>query len=119
MSLSTTHQSICKRGPCISQVRLDEEQIDYDLLEDLITYIDELGEEFGEGAVLVFLPGIAEIQNLLDRLSASRRFGTPEKLQVSVRDRKAPLKAEDMGFKRRYRYWAQPHPANSSPLAPR
>ncbi|GAQ84373.1 helicase domain-containing protein [Klebsormidium nitens] len=61
--------------------RLDEEQIDYDLLEDLITHIDESGDDFGEGAVLVFLPGIAEIQSLLDRLSASRRFGTPEKSQ--------------------------------------
>lgn len=67
------------------QARLDEEQIDYDLLEDLITHIDESGGEFGEGAVLVFLPGIAEIQSLLDRLSASRRFGTPEKSQVGNR----------------------------------
>ena len=34
--------------------RLDEDTIDYDLLEGLITYIDQV---YDPGAVLVFLPG--------------------------------------------------------------
>jgi hypothetical protein len=34
--------------------RVDETRIDYDLLEELVAHIDE---EYGEGAVLVFLPG--------------------------------------------------------------
>ena len=34
--------------------RLDEDRIDFDLLEELVTYIDQ---EYGEGAILVFLPG--------------------------------------------------------------
>ena len=34
--------------------RLDEDRIDYDLLEELVTYIDQ---NHGEGAILVFLPG--------------------------------------------------------------
>lgn len=34
--------------------RLDEERIDYDLLEELLAYIDA---EHDEGAILVFLPG--------------------------------------------------------------
>jgi len=34
--------------------RVDETRIDYDLLEELVAHI---GEEYGEGAVLVFLPG--------------------------------------------------------------
>lgn len=38
---------------CWSQERLNEDVIDYELLEDLIIYIDEEGEV---GAVLVFLP---------------------------------------------------------------
>lgn len=34
--------------------RVDENRIDFDLLEDVIAYIDE---SFEEGAILVFLPG--------------------------------------------------------------
>ncbi|KAL2644845.1 hypothetical protein R1flu_012432 [Riccia fluitans] len=50
---------------------LNEDVIDYDLLEDLIIHIDDEGEP---GAILVFLPGMAEIQFLWDRLAVSRRF---------------------------------------------
>ena len=35
--------------------RLDEDRIDFDLLEELVTYIDQ---EYGDGAILVFLPGM-------------------------------------------------------------
>jgi len=35
------------------QKRVNEDVIDYDLIEDLICYIDE---SCGEGAILVFLP---------------------------------------------------------------
>lgn len=34
--------------------RLDEDRIDFDLLEELVTFIDQ---EYGDGAILVFLPG--------------------------------------------------------------
>lgn len=37
----------------ICQRKLNEEIIDYDLLEDLVCYIDET---YPEGAILVFLP---------------------------------------------------------------
>ena len=36
--------------------RLDEDRIDFDLLEELVTYIDQ---EYGDGAILVFLPGMS------------------------------------------------------------
>ncbi|KAK4804565.1 hypothetical protein SAY86_004382 [Trapa natans] len=52
--------------------KLNEDVIDYDLLEDLIVHIDE---NCGEGAILVFLPGIFEIYMLVDKLTASHRFG--------------------------------------------
>ncbi|KAK6159647.1 hypothetical protein DH2020_003028 [Rehmannia glutinosa] len=52
--------------------RLNEDNIDYDLLEDLVRHIDET---YAEGAILVFLPGVAEINMLLDKLSVSHRFG--------------------------------------------
>ncbi|XP_055816324.1 DExH-box ATP-dependent RNA helicase DExH7, chloroplastic-like isoform X1 [Solanum dulcamara] len=51
--------------------KLNEGIIDYDLLEDLVCYIDET---YPEGAILVFLPGVAEIHTLLDRLSVSFQF---------------------------------------------
>ncbi|KAJ4717401.1 putative ATP-dependent RNA helicase [Melia azedarach] len=54
--------------------RLNEDVIDYDLLEDLVCHVDET---CGEGAILVFLPGVAEIHILFDRLAASYRFGGP------------------------------------------
>ncbi|KAL5787272.1 hypothetical protein ACOSP7_004221 [Xanthoceras sorbifolium] len=54
--------------------RLNEDIIDYDLLEDLVCHVDET---CGGGAILVFLPGVSEIYILLDRLAASYRFGGP------------------------------------------
>ncbi|XP_052179398.1 DExH-box ATP-dependent RNA helicase DExH7, chloroplastic isoform X2 [Diospyros lotus] len=51
--------------------RLNEDVIDYDLLEDLVHFIDET---YPEGAILVFLPGISEIQMLYDKLAASYQF---------------------------------------------
>ncbi|KAK4339893.1 hypothetical protein RND71_041355 [Anisodus tanguticus] len=51
--------------------KLNEDIIDYDLLEDLVCYIDET---YPEGAILVFLLGVAEIHSLLDRLSVSFQF---------------------------------------------
>uniref|UniRef100_A0A1J3CC48 RNA helicase n=1 Tax=Noccaea caerulescens TaxID=107243 RepID=A0A1J3CC48_NOCCA len=54
--------------------RLNEDAIDYELLEELICHIDDTCKE---GAILVFLPGVAEIYALLDRLAASYRFRGP------------------------------------------
>lgn len=51
--------------------KLNEDVIDYDLLEDLICHVDET---YPEGAILVFLPGVAEIHTLLDKLAASYQF---------------------------------------------
>ncbi|KAJ7562998.1 hypothetical protein O6H91_03G092300 [Diphasiastrum complanatum] len=50
---------------------VNEDVIDYELLEDLVIHIAEEGES---GAMLIFLPGLAEIQLLLDRLTASQKF---------------------------------------------
>ncbi|EPS71537.1 hypothetical protein M569_03222, partial [Genlisea aurea] len=51
--------------------RLNEDAIDYDLLEALVCHIDET---YAKGAILVFLPGVPEIDTLLDKLVASSRF---------------------------------------------
>lgn len=51
--------------------RLNEDVIDYDLLEDLVCHVDET---CAEGAILVFLPGVSEIYTLVDKLAASYQF---------------------------------------------
>ncbi|XP_056162727.1 DExH-box ATP-dependent RNA helicase DExH7, chloroplastic-like isoform X3 [Syzygium oleosum] len=54
--------------------KLNEDIIDYDLLEDLVCHVDET---CGEGAILIFLPGVYEIHQLVDKLTASYRFSGP------------------------------------------
>ncbi|XP_042415652.1 DExH-box ATP-dependent RNA helicase DExH7, chloroplastic-like isoform X3 [Zingiber officinale] len=57
---------------CKNLKHLNEDVIDFDLLEDLICFIDE---NYPMGAILVFLPGVAEIDLLVDMLTASFQFG--------------------------------------------
>jgi len=47
---------------------IDEEKINYELIELLVAYI---ADELEDGAVLIFLPGMAEIRTLHDRLRAN------------------------------------------------
>lgn len=66
---------------------MDCEKINYDLIEFLLEWIVE-GEHSHprEGAILVFLPGIAEISTLYEQLQGSKIFG-----QRSGRFRLIPL----------------------------
>ncbi|CAL1567666.1 unnamed protein product [Knipowitschia caucasica] len=54
---------------------MNPNKINMDLLTDLVDYLDK-SPQFAEidGAVLVFLPGIAHIQQLFDLLSSDKRF---------------------------------------------
>lgn len=63
--------AFCKRNTRLSLSRLDESVIDYDLIEELLAYVDETTDD---GAILVFLPGIGEVTGLVDRLAGSPRF---------------------------------------------
>jgi ATP-dependent RNA helicase DHX29 len=73
-----------------SMKRVDETVINYDLIEDvLMTLFQEDSTAFAtvyrgkiDGAVLIFLPGIGEIRNLLDRLSGSRFFGDSRRFRI-------------------------------------
>ena len=47
---------------------IDEEKINYELMELLVALI---ADEYEEGAILIFLPGMAEIRTLHDRLRAN------------------------------------------------
>ena len=51
--------------------RLDENVIDYDIIEKLLGVIDD---DAPHGAMLVFLPGIGEVSGLIDRLASNPRF---------------------------------------------
>jgi HrpA-like RNA helicase len=50
--------------------RVDEGAIDFDLLEDLVLYIDA---KESDGSILVFLPGMGEIVHLCSRLEANHQ----------------------------------------------
>ncbi len=54
---------------------VDDSVINNELIEALIVHIaaPENADEFPEGAILVFLPGLMEITDLYDQLSSNRR----------------------------------------------
>ncbi|PKU84361.1 putative pre-mRNA-splicing factor ATP-dependent RNA helicase [Dendrobium catenatum] len=64
------YQSYCERTQQ-SLKSLNEDVIDFDLLEELICHIDVTCPP---GAILVFLPGVAEIELLVDKLASSFQF---------------------------------------------
>nr|XP_020476761.1 ATP-dependent RNA helicase DHX29 isoform X1 [Monopterus albus] len=64
---------------------MNPNKINMDLLVDLIDYLDK-SPQFAEvdGAILVFLPGLAHIQQLYDLLSLDKRFGDKNRYQIAA-----------------------------------
>ena len=60
--------------------RVDEDRIDFDLLEALVEYIDA---NYECGAILVFLPGMGEINTIYERLASTTRFSPARVLYFS------------------------------------
>ncbi|XP_029301118.1 ATP-dependent RNA helicase DHX29 [Cottoperca gobio] len=62
---------------------MNPNKINMDLLVDLIAYLDK-SPQFAEmdGAVLVFLPGLAHIQQLFDLLTSDKRFRDKNRFKV-------------------------------------
>ncbi|XP_068628246.1 putative ATP-dependent RNA helicase DHX57 [Battus philenor] len=59
----------CSKATCKNMYLMDSEKINLELIEHILTYIVEGDHEWPkEGAILVFLPGIAEIMSLHDQL---------------------------------------------------
>lgn len=58
---------------------IDEEQVNIDLIDSLVRRLDAETHDQSAGAILVFLPGMAEISGLVERLSrgSSRLFAMP------------------------------------------
>lgn len=72
--------------------RVNEERIDMDLLEDVVMLIHETKEN---GAILVFVPGMAEIEILRRRLESQRSLKghviVPLHSSISPKDQKKVL----------------------------
>ncbi|WOL11159.1 DExH-box ATP-dependent RNA helicase DExH7, chloroplastic isoform X3 [Canna indica] len=79
--------------------RLNEDVIDFDLLEDLICFIDG---NYPPGAILVFLPGVAEIELLVDKLMATFQFGGTSSDWI------LPLHSSLSAFEQRKVFWSPP-----------
>lgn len=72
--------------------RVDETVINYDMIEDLLQHLcihrtsrllcDAIGTDQTSCAVLIFLPGVGEINTLVDRLKATRLFGDSGKFKI-------------------------------------
>lgn len=65
----------CSKTTCKNMYLMDTEKINMELVEHVLTYIVKGDHEWPrEGAILVFLPGIAEIMSLHDQLCESHTF---------------------------------------------
>ncbi|XP_023264416.1 ATP-dependent RNA helicase DHX29 [Seriola lalandi dorsalis] len=64
---------------------MNPNKINMDLLVDLIDYLDK-SPQFADldGAVLVFLPGLAHIQQLYDLLSSDKRFRDKHRYRIAA-----------------------------------
>ncbi|XP_063894558.1 putative ATP-dependent RNA helicase DHX57 [Helicoverpa armigera] len=65
----------CSKVTCKNMYLMDTEKINLELVEHVLTYIVKGDHQWPrEGAILVFLPGIAEIMSLHDQLAESHTF---------------------------------------------
>mmetsp|Transcript_14996 Transcript_14996/g.36596 ORF Transcript_14996/g.36596 Transcript_14996/m.36596 type:complete len:557 (-) Transcript_14996:1528-3198(-) len=72
--------------------RVDEEVINYDLIEDVLLLLlvnrDQCtleapeGSDLSRGSILVFLPGLGEIKAMTERLEASRHLGNRKRFEI-------------------------------------
>lgn len=87
--------------------RADESILNYDLIEDVLELLFVQSSAFtstdnskvNDGAVLVFLPGLREIQTLMERLAGSRFFGNNSNIDVIPMHSSLPSKDQRRAFK--------------------
>lgn len=67
----------CSKTTCKTLFLMNPLKINPELIETVITYIVDSDDHDWphEGTILVFLPGLAEIQSVFDQLMDSKRFG--------------------------------------------
>ncbi|XP_028844467.1 putative ATP-dependent RNA helicase DHX57 [Denticeps clupeoides] len=74
---------------------LDFEKINFDLLENVLEWILEGDHNYPPGAVLVFLPGLAEIKQLYEQLQSNRMFNNRTAKRCAVYPLHSSLSNED------------------------
>ena len=73
--------------------RVNEEVINFDLVEDVLTLllvnnegntslVAPEGADLSSGSVLVFLPGLGEIKSMTERLEGNRRLGDKQRFDI-------------------------------------
>ncbi|XP_052007005.1 putative ATP-dependent RNA helicase DHX57 [Xyrauchen texanus] len=70
----TVRYSNCAKFVVKTLATLDLEKINMDLIESLLEWIVDGDHSYPPGAVLVFLPGLAEIKQLYEQLQSNRMF---------------------------------------------
>eukprot|EP00958_Prasinococcus_capsulatus_P005428 scaffold526_cov356-Prasinococcus_capsulatus_cf.AAC.4 len=105
------------KGTLASLSRLNEDRIDYDILQELLIHIDEMdrqekgtrkAEKGSLGSILVFLPGIGEIGSVEQQLqgsyhfrpSANKHLILPLHSSVSSSDQKLVFKRPPTGVRK-------------------
>ncbi|XP_061523869.1 putative ATP-dependent RNA helicase DHX57 [Phycodurus eques] len=64
----------CKASVLKTIAAMDLDKINMDLIEGLLEWIVDGNHSYPRGAVLVFLPGLAEIKMLYEQLQSNRKF---------------------------------------------
>lgn len=88
MLLNST-SDVCHR----SMERVNEEVINYDLVEDILslllvdqernaTLVAPDGADMSTGSVLVFLPGLGEIKSMTERLEGNRHLRNKQRFEI-------------------------------------
>ncbi|GAB1597821.1 ATP-dependent RNA helicase DHX29-like [Argonauta hians] len=65
----------------LTVTRMKPHKINLELILHLLNYITDSGE-IADGAILIFLPGLANIQELYELLQSDRKFANPRQFKV-------------------------------------
>lgn len=82
-----------QRANCRSMDRVNEEIINYELIEDILrlllvepekneVLVPPKGSHISDGSVLIFLPGKGEILSLTNSLQANRVLGNKDRFEI-------------------------------------
>ncbi|KAJ8013856.1 hypothetical protein DPEC_G00034150, partial [Dallia pectoralis] len=86
--LSVQQLAVRYKGTKLSVLKtigaMDLDKINMDLVENLLEYIVDGDHDYPPGAVLVFMPGLAEIKTLYEQLQSNRMFNNRQRTRCVV-----------------------------------
>ncbi|KAI5606345.1 putative ATP-dependent RNA helicase DHX57 isoform X1, partial [Silurus asotus] len=91
----TLRYSTCSKAVVKTLAAMDLDKINMDLVEGLLEWIVNGEHSYPPGAVLVFLPGLAEIKQLYEQLQANRMFNNRRAKKCVVYPLHSSLSNED------------------------